>query len=197
MMNAGDADLRQGRRTRMAPAERRALILAAASDMFQRHGYAGASIDAIAAASGISGPGIYRYFSGKTELLLALLEAAVDEAMDAIETATASDPALEGPERLADVLADHAMSKGAIITLLQGTVADMEAMDKSRLERLRGDAVGRLAQALTLRRGSLSIAEAEGRIVAALAVVGQAERFLATGANENSFRMIVRAILRL
>src|SRR5690606_208497 len=105
--------------------------------MFRRRGYAGASIDAIAEASGISGPGIYRYFSGKTELLLAWLESAVTEAMRAVERARGSaSPAVDC---LADILADRALSEGAIIALLQGTAVDMDGANRGRLEQLRGN----------------------------------------------------------
>jgi AcrR family transcriptional regulator len=186
----------EARRTRMAPAERRAMILMAAAAMFRSHGYAGASIEAIAAAAGISGPGIYRYFNGKTEILLALLERAVAQAMAAVDAAAASD-GQRSTDGLADVLAGHALSEGAIIALLQGTVADMDAADRERLERVREDALGRLANALRSLRPDLGMSEAEGRMIAVLAMIGQAERFLATGADAQSFRAIVRSILRI
>lgn len=178
------------RRSRMAPADRRALILRTAGAMFRDHGYAGSSIDAIAAASGISGPGIYRYFGGKAELLLALLEAAV------AETVMAMDTRVHSTDDLADILADRALSEGAILALLHGTAAALEAEDRSRLEHLRKDAVGRLAGALAALRSDLAAPEVEARIVSALALVGHVERFMATGAPAQSFRVVVRSILR-
>lgn len=180
---------RAARRTRMAPAERRGVILAAASEMFRRHGFAGASVDAIAAASGVSGPAIYRYFSGKTELLLALLETAVTQAVASLEASPGA-----GVEAMAGVLARHAIEEGAIVSLLQGTVADMSAADLARLERLRGDAVASLVRALRNGRPGLTAAQGEARIVAALAVVGQAERFVAAGGDRNDLRSILIAI---
>lgn len=193
-MTIGEEATGPARRSRMAPAERRALILQTAAAMFRDHGYAGASVDAIAEASGISGPGIYRYFGGKAELLLALLETAVGEMVAAIDAASAKG--VLATDDLADLLADRALREGATIALLHGTAAAMEAGDRSRLERLRCDVVGRLAGALHALRRDLAAPEAEARIVAALALVGHIERFLATGAPAQSFRMVLRSILR-
>lgn len=193
-MTTGEETAGPAGRSRMAPADRRALILQAAATMFRDHGYAGASVDAIAAASGISGPGIYRYFGGKAELLLALLETAVAETVAAMDAAP--DMPARTTDDLADILADRALSEGAIIALLHGTAAAMELGERSRLERLRSDAVGRLTNALGALRPDLAAPEAEARIVAALALVGHIERFLATGAEVQSFRTVLRSILQ-
>lgn len=195
MMAEGSDKMQQRRRVRMAPAERREKILAAAADMFQRHGYAGASIDAIAAASGISGPGIYRYFGGKTELLLALLEAAAAQAVAAVEAAIASDEGPPAARRMADVLADHALIEGPIVALLQNGVGDMDAMGKARLEHLRSDVVARLVASLQAASPTFEPGHAEARIVAALAVVGQVERILATANGPIVFRQVIRSVL--
>jgi AcrR family transcriptional regulator len=52
---------------------RRAQILDAAATLFARHGFHGVSMDDIGAAVGISGPGLYRHFSGKTAVLTEML----------------------------------------------------------------------------------------------------------------------------
>lgn len=196
-MVAEDSDMvRQQRRVRMAPAQRREKILAAAADMFQRHGYAGASIDAIAAASGISGPGIYRYFGSKTELLLALLEAAASQAIAAVEAAILTDEGeASAARRMADVLTDHALIEGPIIALLQNGVGEMDAAGKVRLEHLRSDVVARLVASLQTACPALCPGHAEGRIVAVLAVVGQVKRILATTNGSIVFRQVVRSVL--
>lgn len=194
MMMKDEETIAPARRSRMARADRQALILQTAAAMFRDHGYAGSSIDAIAAASGISGPGIYRYFGGKAELLLALLEAAVTETVKAMDAG--SNMRVHSTDDLADILADRALSEGAILALLHGTAAALEAEERSQLERLRKDAVGRLADALGALRPDLAVSEVEARIVAALALVGHIERFMATGATAQSFRVVVRSILR-
>lgn len=194
MMTKDKETIAPARRSRMARADRQALILQTAAAMFRDNGYAGASIDAIAAASGISGPGIYRYFAGKAELLLALLEAAVAETVAAMNAAP--DRPAQTADDLADILTERALSQGAIIALLHGTAGTMEPEERLRLDQLRRDAVGRLTDALSALRPDLAASEAEARIVAALALIGHLERFLATGVPAQSFQRILRSILR-
>src|SRR5690349_21460422 len=59
---------------RLAPEERRKLIVEAAGRLFGEHGYEGARLDAVAAAAGVTKPVLYRHFADKTALYLALLE---------------------------------------------------------------------------------------------------------------------------
>ncbi len=55
------------------PATRREQLLAEAARLFATRGFRGVGIDDIGAAAGISGPGIYRHFGSKEEILAALL----------------------------------------------------------------------------------------------------------------------------
>jgi TetR/AcrR family transcriptional repressor of mexJK operon len=54
--------------------DKRTEVLEVASRFFLTHGYDGASINAMARASGISKESIYRYFEGKEELFKAVIE---------------------------------------------------------------------------------------------------------------------------
>lgn len=58
----------------MAAAARREVIADAAAVLFAEHGYRGASIDAIARASGVTPPVVYEHFESKRELYRELLE---------------------------------------------------------------------------------------------------------------------------
>ena len=60
--------------TRLPAAERRALILQVAGELFARDGYAGTRLDDVAAAADVTKPVLYRHFAGKQALYLALLE---------------------------------------------------------------------------------------------------------------------------
>jgi AcrR family transcriptional regulator len=61
-------------RTRLSGAERRLVIQKEAGRLFARAGYAGATLDDIAAAAGVTKPMVYRHFASKKALYLALLE---------------------------------------------------------------------------------------------------------------------------
>src|SRR3954471_16407832 len=60
-------------RTRLAPAARRELIEGAAARLFAARGYAGTTLDDVAAAAGVTKPIVYRHFGSKKDLYLALL----------------------------------------------------------------------------------------------------------------------------
>src|SRR5438477_3366087 len=72
---------RLDRRTRAARAqgrEARDELLTAALEVFARRGYRDAGVDEIAAEAGYSKGAVYWHFSGKEELLMALLEERID-----------------------------------------------------------------------------------------------------------------------
>ncbi|WP_242888422.1 TetR/AcrR family transcriptional regulator [Actinomadura litoris] len=69
---------RRSRRRQMSKDERRAEIIATAADLFEKLGYAGASMDDIAAAVGIGKPTLYHYFRSKSELLWYMHEELID-----------------------------------------------------------------------------------------------------------------------
>lgn len=71
-------------------------ILGAALGAFAEHGYHGTSIRDIAAAAGLSVPGVYHHHRSKQEILRALMDVTMDELLGRSEAALASagsDPA--------------------------------------------------------------------------------------------------------
>ena len=56
-----------------AKADRRSALLSAAATLFAQSGFNGVSIEDLGAAVGVSGPAVYRHFSGKQAVLAALL----------------------------------------------------------------------------------------------------------------------------
>jgi len=61
-------------RRRLAPEQRRRLIVEAAGRLFGERGHDGTRLDDVAAAAGVTKPVLYRHFEDKTALYLALLE---------------------------------------------------------------------------------------------------------------------------
>lgn len=53
-------------------------ILQAASELFYTKGFAGVGVDEIGARAGVTGPAIYRHFSGKDEILATLFDQGLD-----------------------------------------------------------------------------------------------------------------------
>src|SRR4051812_32172223 len=86
---------RLDRRTSAARAEGRAgrdELLSAALRVFARRGYRAAGVDEIAAEAGYSKGALYWHFSGKEELLLALLDERIDAPMRAMVALLESAP---------------------------------------------------------------------------------------------------------
>src|SRR6202048_277234 len=82
--SGGDVAARVDQRTRAARAqgrEARDELMSAALRVFARRGYRQAGVDEIAADAGYSKGALYWHFSGKDELLLALLEERIDAPM--------------------------------------------------------------------------------------------------------------------
>jgi AcrR family transcriptional regulator len=70
----------------------RARILDAGIDAFERHGFRRASMNAIAAAAGLSSGAIYTYFESKDELFLQAFAHVVADEEQAIVTAIGAEP---------------------------------------------------------------------------------------------------------
>jgi len=80
------------RRTRLAPDERRALIVDAAARAFAEQGYDGATLEAIAAAAGVTKPVLYRHFSSKKDMYMALLRRHRDDLPTFLEPGASAGP---------------------------------------------------------------------------------------------------------
>jgi AcrR family transcriptional regulator len=113
--SGGNAGSRLDRRTRAARAqgrEARDELLTAALRVFARRGYSQAGVDEIAAEAGYSKGALYWHFSGKEELLTALLEERIDAPMRDRFALLASAPperdmSVEGTRAFAQQLAEQ------------------------------------------------------------------------------------------
>jgi TetR/AcrR family transcriptional repressor of mexJK operon len=59
---------------------KRRAVVEAATDLFLQHGYAGTSMDQIAAAAAVSKPTVYKFFADKEQLLAAIVLGTLDRA---------------------------------------------------------------------------------------------------------------------
>jgi AcrR family transcriptional regulator len=91
-------------RKRIPAAERKAVVLKAAGHVFGRDGYAGANLDHIAAAAGVTKPILYRHFDSKKALYLALLTKHQEDLPDFFANVEA--PMGGSPESLVGVILD-------------------------------------------------------------------------------------------
>lgn len=133
------------RRTRLSPAERRASIVAAATEVFARRGYQKAKMSEVAAAVGVTEPVVFQNFGTKAALYIVVLEHAGEHAREAFAHrpfhglgARRKLEELLSPEHLEAMHTGEA--HGVLFADAMGLVADPEIGDAAR------SAVGALAE---------------------------------------------------
>ncbi|SEG27385.1 DNA-binding transcriptional regulator, AcrR family [Nonomuraea solani] len=119
---------------------RRAEILEAAARLFAARGFHGVSIEDIGGAVGVSGPALYRHFSGKdallSEMLLDVSSRLRESAVAVVTSATGPDEALDA---LLNVQITFAIEQPALITVHDrelGNVPESARRQIRRLQRL-------------------------------------------------------------
>ncbi|MGW5052966.1 SACE_7040 family transcriptional regulator [Actinokineospora sp. NPDC004072] len=115
------------------PPSRREQILAAAAELFARHGFHGVGIDDIGSAVGISGPALYRHFRSKDAMLGEMLTA-ISEVLLA-----GGQNRVDHPEPLAELVrfhVDFALDNPALITVQERNLGNLTDPDRRRVRAL-------------------------------------------------------------
>ena len=120
-----------------AVSSRREQILAAAAELFARHGFHGVGIDDIGAAVGISGPALYRHFRSKDamlgEMLTSISDVLLSGGLDRRDRT--EDPA----KLLGELVAFHvdfALDNPALITVQERNLGNLTDPDRRRVRAL-------------------------------------------------------------
>jgi len=120
-----------------AKARRADALLSEAARLFAARGYLGVSLEDIGAAVGVSGPAVYRHFSGKQALLGAVL-VKVSEDLVAGGTRVARD-AVGSEERMSALIAFHvdfALGNAEVIRVHDRDLAHLADADRAEVRRL-------------------------------------------------------------
>lgn len=149
---------------------RRDQILAAAAELFARHGFHGVGIDDIGAAVGISGPALYRHFRSKDamlgEMLTSISERLLAGGQSRVEAS--NDPA-HALRELIRWHVDFALDDPALITVQIRNLANLTDPDRRRVRALQRRYVEVWVE--TIRKTSPEVDEPTAR-AAAHAVFG-------------------------
>ncbi|MDX6740017.1 TetR/AcrR family transcriptional regulator [Actinocorallia sp. A-T 12471] len=114
--------------------ERRAQILAAATDLFARRGYHGVSISELGAAVGLTGPALYRHFKGKEALLAEiLLDISTRLHRGGVERVSASADPLDA---LLDWQISFALDHPALITVHERELPHVPEVPRREIRRI-------------------------------------------------------------
>ena len=126
-----------GRRGSRDGGIRREEILAAAAALFARRGSRSVTIDDIGAAVGISGPGLYRHFSGKeamlSEMLVGISERLLAEGSRRVVAAPNASAALDA---LLDWHVSFALSQPDLITVQERELSNVPGHTQRQIRRL-------------------------------------------------------------
>ena len=121
----------------VAKAERRAAILAASARLFAALGFNGVTIEDLGAATGVSGPAIYRHFSSKQAVLAALLVGVSDDLVGGgravVDTAPDAASALRA---LVAFHVDFALSQPDVIRVQDRDLDSLSAADSHAVRTL-------------------------------------------------------------
>src|SRR6266508_4550440 len=118
-------------------ANRREQIMAAAAELFARHGFHGVGIDDIGSAVGISGPALYRHFRSKDAMLGEMLTSISEELLAGGQKR--AENAGSAGASLAELIrfqVDFALDKPALITVQERNLGNLTDPDRRRVRAL-------------------------------------------------------------
>ncbi len=168
------------RAAHLGPERRRPLVRDAAFALFLERGYEGTSMEAIAAAAGVSKPVVYACYSSKAELFEDLLRREEERVLTAIQASLPADADVDDPEpllieALTAFLRAVADSPDAYRIIFLGEGATTEIAHRvQRGREVVTDAVAGLARRWLEGRDSTIDIEAGSRLLGAV-IVGLAE----------------------
>lgn len=149
--------------------DRRARILAAAMDLFHTKGFHATGMDEIGAAAGISGPGVYRHFQSKEEILATGLKRAVEGVLARSRAIVAeADSPRQALEGLVASFVDGLLADRWLSAVLMRERHALSPPTRRWVERAEEQHVERWVDALRLQRPELSEGEAHLMVHAAL-----------------------------
>jgi AcrR family transcriptional regulator len=152
--------------------DRREKILRAAGEQFARRGYHAVSLAEIGAAAGIVGSGIYRHFTSKSAILVALLDQVMDRLLDEARQIMAAEP--DGAAQLAALVRGQvafAVNDRYLVGLYQREVHTLPEGDRRRLRRLQRLYVEEWVHLVAELRPQLDDAQARALVHAAIGAI--------------------------
>jgi len=162
----------RGSGSRTGNGGRRAQLLELAIDLFARHGYEAVGVDDIGAAAGVSGPALYRHFSGKPALLVAAYEHVWERMRDELDQALAehTDPTAT-LSALVDSWVAIAAEDRALIAVYVREERGLPEHDRRRLRRYQRGYIAAWSRQLRALRPELDEQEADAAVRCAIAAI--------------------------
>ncbi len=168
-------------RVRRRDPDRRQRILAAAADLVAARGYHEVGMTDIGAAAGITGPAIYRHFDGKSDVLVTMFDAVIDELLAGAAAIAASERA--PLDALRALIGGQLRFVGRDRTLAQVyyyELANLPDEDRRRLRRKQRLYLDHWVGTLALLRPEGSEPELRARVHAAIGAIQSVLQYSST-----------------
>ena len=151
---------------------RREQILATAADLFAARGFHGVSVTEIGAACGISGPALYKHFTGKDAILAEMLVSISERLLETgrARSKSAAD-AHAAVAALIDWHVDFALTHRALIVVQDRDWEQLPDQARERVRTLQRQYVDVWAARLREVHGDLSLAQARAMAHAAFGLI--------------------------
>lgn len=177
-----------------AKADRRRAILDAAARLFAERGYNGVSIEELGAAAGVSGPALYRHFSGKQAMLSALLmDVSTDLYDGGLQVVAQSATALGALQSLVAFHVDFALTRPDVIRIQDRDLSSLAPADLAQVKELQRNYIATWVEQLRL----VLNAGAGTRTETASPATSAASATSATSAEKSLLRFRVQATIGL
>lgn len=164
-------------------------------ELFADRGFHGVSVGDVGAASGISGPAIYKHFSGKEEVLA---QALVDISTELLETGRDRAAAETSAEAALDALIawhiDFAVTHPAYIVVQEREWSRLDADARASVRRLQLAYVDLWVEVLRRLRDDLSRAEARAAVQATFGLLNSTPHSARIG--EDDLRSLLARMAR-
>jgi AcrR family transcriptional regulator len=156
---------------------RREQLLSAAAELFDQHGFHSVSMEDIGAATGITGPSVYRHFPSKAGLLYAIGRRAADRlALGAEQALRTSTDEAEALRRLVESYVRTLIGSVELTVSFSTHGVQIPAQDRADLVRIQRDYVAQWVNLLVAARPELNAREAKITVHAALTVANDLAR---------------------
>lgn len=150
---------------------RREQILTASRALFRTRGYHATTIDEIGETVGVTGPAIYRHFSGKADILVEIFELATGRLY---EEATAAAKDMHGYALLSVLIDNHvrfAVQDRDVIAVYGREERNLPETDRRRLRKEQREYVNIWAEALHEEQPNAPMSEIRDRVYALIALI--------------------------
>lgn len=155
-----------------AKASRRQALLEAAARLFAQHGFGRVSLEDLGAAAGVSGPAVYRHFSGKQAVLAALLVGVSEDLLEGGRTVISNSGGDEAAlHSLVQFHVDFALANPDVIRVQDRDLDSLTDEDRHRVRALQREYVEVWVQVLAHLNPDVSTHDLRVRAHAAFGLI--------------------------